>query len=184
MKRICTLITLCALLLLSACGKNATETRWESFSDELSAAESFGFTAELRAEYEDKSLCFTLQYEQRGELGTVTVIAPEELRGVRTTTREGGRDLEYYGFVIDTGRLDDELTPVSALPALAEAMCGAYADCFWHEGDCAVVRLIASDALSMTLWLDEMSFTPRHAELESGGRVRVFCDIWDWHSGD
>lgn len=182
MKRICTVLALCAALLLPGCGRNDIEPRWERFSAALNTAKSFGFTADIRAEYNDKSLEFTLEFEQTGSDGTVTVIAPEELHGIKAVTRDGGQNLEYYGFVIDTGTLDGGLTPVGALPALAETMLAGYADCFWREDNSAVVRLIASDDLTVTLWLDESDFVPLHAELESGGRVTVFCDIRDWHT--
>lgn len=183
MKRICTALALCAVIVLSGCGRNSIEPRWEEFSSALAAADTVGFTADIRAEYEDKSLEFTLSLEQTGDETAVTVVLPESLSGVKAVTHGGSRDLEYYGFIIDTGTLDGGLTPVGALPALIGAMRSGYADCFWREEGSAVVRLIASDELTVTLWLDEASFTPTHAELESGGRVTVFCDIRDWRLG-
>ena len=179
MKRICITLALFAALLLPGCGQNALESRWEGFSSAITAADTVGFTADIRAEYEDKSVEFTLELAQSGDDTSVTVIFPEELRGVKAVSHGAKRELEYAGFVIDTGTLPGGLTPVGALPALVDAMCGGYADCFWREGECTVVRLIADDSLSVTLWLSE-ELVPVHAELESGGRVTVFCDIRDW----
>ena len=79
--------------------------------------------------------------------------------------------------------LDGGLTPVGALPYLVDALRGGYADCFWREGDSTVVRLIPEDSMTVTVWLEEESMTPVYAELASGERVTVFCEIEDWELG-
>ena len=68
-------IMLCILLVLSACGGNA-EDEFGSFCAELEQAQSIGFTAKLRAEYEDKTANFKLAYTQNAEGIKVTVIEP------------------------------------------------------------------------------------------------------------
>ena len=181
MKRICTVFALCAVLLLTGCG-SGLEQRWDEFTETVSEADGLSFTAALRAEYEDKSVSFELRYEQSGEECAVTVLSPEELRGVKAVRKDGSGALKYYGFVIDTGTLDGGLTPVGALPYLVDALRGGYADCFWREGDSTVVRLIPEDG-TVTVWLEEESMTPVYAELASGERVTVFCEIEDWELG-
>lgn len=182
MKRICTVFALCAVLLLTGCG-SGLEQRWDEFSETVSEADGLSFTAALRAEYEDKSVSFELRYEQSGEECAVTVLSPEELRGVKAVRKDGSGTLKYYGFVIDTGTLDGGLTPVGALPYLVDALRGGYADCFWREGDSTVVRLIPEDGMTVTVWLEEESMTLVYAELASGERVTVFCEIEDWELG-
>lgn len=182
MKRICTVFALCAVLLLTGCG-SGLEQRWDEFSKTVSEADNLSFTAALRAEYEDKRVSFELRYEQSGGECAVTVLSPKELRGVKAVRKNGSGALKYYGFVIDTGTLDGGLTPVGALPALVDALRGGYADCFWREGGSTVVRLIPEDGMTVTVWLEEESLTPVYAELASGERVTVFCEIEDWKLG-
>lgn len=182
MKRICTVFALCAVLLLTGCG-SGLEQRWDEFSETVSEGDGLSFTAALRAEYEDKSVSFELRYEQSGGECAVTVLSPEELRGVKAVRKNGSGALKYYGFVIDTGTLDGGLTPVGALPYLVDALRGGYADCFWREGGSTVVRLIPEDGMTVTVWLEEKSMTPVYAELASGERVTVFCEIEDWELG-
>lgn len=86
MKRICTVFALCAVLLLTGCG-SGLEQRWDEFTETVSEADGLSFTAALRAEYEDKSVSFELRYEQSGEECAVTVLSPEELRGVKAVGR-------------------------------------------------------------------------------------------------
>ena len=39
------------------------------------------------------------------------------------------------------------------------------------------------DGMTVTVWLEEESMTPVYAELASGERVTVFCEIEDWKLG-
>ena len=93
MKRICTVFALCAVLLLTGCG-SGLEQRWDEFSETVSEADNLSFTAALRAEYEDKSVSFELRYEQSGEECAVTVLSPEELRGVKAVRKNGSGALK------------------------------------------------------------------------------------------
>ena len=146
-------------------------------------ADGLSFTAALRAEYEDKSVSFELRYEQSGEECAVTVLSPEE-----SARSEGGaegrlRHAKVLRLRHRHGTLDGGLTPVGASPYLVDALRGGYADCFWREGDSTVVRLIPEDGMTVTVWLEEESMTPVYAELASGERVTVFCEIEDWELG-
>ena len=48
------------------------------------------------------------------------------------------------------------------------------------ENDRTVVELKPDDHLTVTVWLEEDTMTPVHAEIASGGRVAVYCDLRDW----
>ena len=93
-------IMLCILLVLSACGGNA-EDEFGSFCAELEQAQSIGFTAKLRAEYEDKTANFKLAYTQNAEGIKVTVIEPETISGISARVKDDSARLEYDGVILD-----------------------------------------------------------------------------------
>ena len=136
---------------------------------------------ELRAEYADRTLSFTLGYEKDAAGETVSVLKPERIAGIRAHRAAGKNTLEFEGLVLDTGPLDPYgLTPMSALPSLVEALCTGHLDSHWEENGSLVCRLILDDHLSASVWFDPQSMTPSYAELQSDDTVHLFCTIRDW----
>ena len=181
MKRFCALLLLCCLLL-TGCGGDKVKESYQKFADGLNARTDLSFTAEIRAEYEDKSCQFTLQYSEDSRGSTVEILSPGLVKGIRARLENGSSCLEYSGVMLETGELDRYgLTPMSALPALVKALREGHMDSFWMEGDSTVLRLIAEDTLTADVWMDSESMIPRRAELLSDGQVRVFCTISNWN---
>jgi len=171
---------LCLTLLLAGCADAARE-RMESFAGDLAARQELDLTAELRAEYEDRSLAFTLCCREADGCCTVMVLAPDMLKGVRARMNAGDDQLIYGDVTLDTGPLDRSgLSPLSALPTLLRAVREGHLDSTWTEGDRSVGEWILDDGLSVRVWVESTSLTPTHAELISDGRVTVFLDITDW----
>ena len=178
MKRTAVFALMIALSLLTACGGGAEREAFEKFSGKLAAAESLSFTANVTAQYDDRSCEFTLDYAQSSEQGAaVTVKAPDMIAGITARIAPGSSELEYDGRILDTGDLTPSgLTPVSSLPKLAETLKSGHVDTVWKEGDATVAQLTPENGLTVTVWLDE-NMTPYHAELQNSGKVVVFCDI-------
>lgn len=183
-KRITAVIACAMLILMSACGNNVKQ-RWESFNERIVKSE-LTFTCEVRAEYDDKSVNFTLAYEDNDDGCTVTVIEPQCVAGVKAHLKNGRSSLEFDGAILDTGDLDRfGLSPLSALPEICAALRVSHADTFWTEGDKPVVQLIPTDELTLTVWFDEDFSTPEYAELASGGKTVIYCRFTDWQmNGD
>ena len=180
MKR-CVCLLLCLCLLLSGCGENPAEPRFRDFCARLNAAEGLRLTAKLRAEYEDKSVRFTLAYEEDGEGGRVTVLEPELIRGVSARVAPGATTLEYDSVVLDTGSLDAfGLSPLSAIPVLLHALRVGHAESFWEEDGETVLQLAPDDRLLCTVWFETSGMLPRRAELITDGHVAVFMEISDF----
>lgn len=181
MKKLYLPLFLALSLLLSGCGDKAVRESFENLSGELCEKELISFTAELRCEYEDKKLDFTLGYEEDSEGCSVTVVAPELIRGIRAHARAGETTLEFDGVMLDTGPLNDYgLSPMSALPLLIDAVKSGYIDSVWEEnGECAAL-IIPDDHLNVQLHLDKYTMRPVYAELISDGKVSVFINIRDW----
>ena len=91
--------------------------------------------------------------------------------------RRGG--IRMPVLILDTGDLDAYgLTPMSALPLLADALRCGHADAFWEEDGCEAVELQISDHTLARVWFREG--VPCRAELQSDGRVTVACEIENW----
>ena len=181
MKRICLPLLLLLGLLLSGCGSSAAERQYRAFSEELSQRDSLAFTAQLRAEYPDKSVGFVLDYAMKNGEQTVTVVQPESIAGIRARLLPGQVKLEYEDLILDTGDLNKAgLSPMSALPVLVEALRSGHLDSHWQEGGEPVVQLVLDDELSARVRFRPDSMTPTHAELICDGTVTVYCDLTDW----
>lgn len=181
MKRLCLPLVLVLCLLLAGCGSSAAAERFESFSRELAERKELHFTAQLRADYPDKTLDFTLQYALRDGEQTVTVVQPQHIAGIRARIADDATTLEYDDLILDTGDLDGAgLTPMSALPILVETLRSAHPDSYWEEAGERAVQLIRDDHLSATVRFTPEDMRPTRAELISDGRVTVSIDISDW----
>lgn len=179
MKKLC-LCLLCLALLLGGCGRNRAAEQRESFAEALNARRDLRFTADLRAEYPDRTVSFRLACEEDGEGCTVRVLEPEEIGGVSVHLGPDGAQLRFEEIRLDAGPLDRYgLSPLSALPALTRALRTGHLESVWKEGDLTVWELIPDDALRVQVWLDD-ALVPQRAELISEGRVSVFLEISDW----
>lgn len=170
-------------LLLSGCGGHGNEKKFEGFRTALSAAQEIGMTAEVTADYGDTAREYTLALTDTAEGSQVEVLAPALLAGVRAHIDKDGSTLEYENLILDTGELtDDGLTPVSALPRLVETIRTGHVDGIWREGECLAVKLTPDDTVTLTLWLDAETMTPRRAELsgQDDGRMLVSCIITEF----
>ena len=181
MKKLCLLI-LCLALLLTGCGSGREKERRQQLAEELSAGRDLRYTADVRAEYPDKTVSCRLSYEEDDEGCTIGVLEPEMIGGVSVRLGPDGAQLRFEEIRLDTGPLDRYgLSPLSALPALTRALREGHLESDWTEGDLPVWELIAGDHLTVQVWLDE-ALTPQRAELISDGRVSVFLEISDWRA--
>lgn len=180
MRRVLVPVFMAFCLLLTACG-SAAKSRYEEFSQELAAKSEFGFTGDIRAEYQDKTAEFTIEYSRYEGGCTVTVVEPELIRGVTAHMADGKTQLEFSGVILDVGPLDEYgLTPMSALPTLVRAMQTGHLESIRSENGQTVVELKPEDHLTVTVWFEEETMTPVYAEIASEGRVAVYCDLRDW----
>ena len=168
-----------SLTLLCGCADTAQE-RFISFMESVNECSRISFTADVRAEYSDKTAEFTLTYSQDGDDAVVEVIKPDIIAGIKARVNKDGAAVEYDGAVLDIGSLTDEgLSPVSALPLLASAIKNSHIELSWTESDMLAARLIPNDDTTVTLWLDGEQ-KPVSAELGYKEKTLVFITIHDW----
>ncbi|MBQ3482328.1 MAG: hypothetical protein IJH48_08445 [Oscillospiraceae bacterium] len=179
MKKTILPLLLAAALLLSGCGSKS-ESLFRAFSEDLRERRDLAVTAQVRAEYDDRSCSFTLRCAEDADGCTVEVLEPELIRGVKARMSADGTQLVYDSVSVDTG--DDGgtgLSPMGALPLLLRALRGGALDSVWKEdGNCAV-RLIPEDGIGVTVLFDA-DMCPEHAEIDRGGKTVLFLEITDF----
>ncbi len=170
---------LLSFVLLCGCGKNA-EASFNQFALQVAAAEEIDFTANVRAEYTNKTAEFKLGYEQNSDGAVVEILEPELVAGIKARVAPDSTTLEYEGVILDLGMLtDSDLSPMSALPLLAKTIREGHIDIAWTEEDMLVARLIPKDDVTVTLWLDS-ELTPLNAEITYKENTVIFIEISDW----
>ena len=156
------------------------KSQFLEFVNVVSSAENISFSAKVSAQYSDKTAQFTLGYEQTADGASVSVIEPEMLRGIKANVAGKNLSLEYDGAILDIGTLDDaELSPMSSLPLIVQAMRNGHLEISWVEDDMLAARIIPADDYVVTLWIDS-SLTPRSAEISYKENTVVLVEISDW----
>ena len=168
------------LALLSGCGSGG-EAEFEALRAGVSAAAEVRLTAEVTADCGESVETYTLSCVSDADGSEVEVLAPALVAGVRARISSAGGALVYEGLELSAGDLGAGLSPVSALPALLDAVRTAHLDAAWSEGGCTAVKLTPSDELEIVLRLDENGL-PARAELteRDSGRVLVTCLVTEF----
>ncbi len=169
------------LLLLAGCGEREAklEKTFSDFRSSLNDAGSVAFRASLTVDTGGAAADYTLDASYDGVTTRVTVAEPSLLAGVTATARRGEASVEYGGVVVGAGALcGDGLTPVSAVPALMEALAGGYCELMWWDGDLPAARYYAGEDTVVTVWLDDGA--PVCAEFSSDGQTIVVCRVSGW----
>lgn len=183
MKRSLLPLLLAVCLLLAGCGSGAAEKRYSAFSESLSAQDTLSFSADLRAEYPDRTLSFTLDYTKNADGQTIRVQKPERIAGIQAHLAPDSDTLEFDGLILETGPLDPYgLTPMNALPKLVETLCTGHLESHWDENGSPVFHLVLDDHLSASVWFEAQQMVPYYAELQSDETVHVFCTIRNWRT--
>ena len=94
------------------------------------------------------------------------------LRGIKANVMGKNLSLEYDGAMLDIGTLDDaELSPMSSLPLIVQAMRNGHLEISWVEDDMLAARIIPADDYVVTLWSAEISYKENTV---------VLVEISDW----
>ena len=109
---------------------------------------------------------------------TVTVNEPEEIAGVSAVYDEDTLSLEYEGLILPAP-VTGEVSPITALPELLDALENGYEALSWSEGEDTYVSLEPSDGLGVTVRFNSGG-EPVWAELLVGGESAVQCEITEF----
>ena len=171
-------------LLFSACdtaandpGQAAMDIRTRLLTDG-----KISLCADVLVDQTERTYEYTLEcdYDRRSG-STVTVMEPELIAGISAIVSDGGAQLSFDGVCLDAGTLEGtELSPLGALPAMAEAWCSGYISntCAAQiDGtDCYFVSYLTgsgSDETEIRTWFDKTTLLPVYGELVSDGSVVI-----------
>ncbi len=170
-------------LLLTGCGGAAgAERKIETQRDAFAAAEKLSFTAQCTSSPGGGEVFFCELNCSADALQTaVEVVSPASVAGITATAHSGETVLSYDGvqLVIGAAQMPG---PLTAMPLLTEALRGGSVLRAWREreGD---TQLLAADYFcdaeetELTVWFDEATLLPMHAEVRSGGVSVLQCEI-------
>lgn len=180
MKRI-VILPLCLLLLCGGCGKKSSTAA--NIQEQYSRVATAQMEAEVTFHTPQEDRSFMLQCTFTPEESTVTVTAPETVKGVTATVSGEELTIAYDGAVLSAGSVG-RFGPVNALPCLLRAIGSGY---LLEEGretleDANCYRLTldatAGDTpLKCTVWLDAETLLPRYAEFAADDAVVVSAKL-------
>ncbi|MBE6991858.1 MAG: hypothetical protein E7430_04690 [Ruminococcaceae bacterium] len=173
-------------LLFSAC-KTAANDPGQAALDirtRLLTAGEISLCADVQADYGERVYDYRLEcdYVCKGD-SSVTVIEPDIISGISATVSRSGTSLSFDGVSLDTGSLEGtELSPLGALPAMADAWCSGYISntcaAQLNGTDCYFVSYLTgsgSDELEIRTWFDKSTLLPVYGEIVSGGSVVIYA---------
>ena len=181
MKRIVVLLLCLLLPLCGGCGKKSSAAA--DIQEQYSRIAAAQMEAEVIFHMPQEDRTFTLQCDFAPQKSTVTVTAPETVKGVTATIGEDGVAVIYDGAVLSAGKTED-VGPVNSLPFLLHTIGSGY---LLEEGretledtDCYRLTLDATAGdtpLKCTVWLDAETLLPRYAEFAADEAVVVSAKL-------
>ena len=124
-----------SLLLLGGCGGRSHGEKEAFLKLRAKWLEQgfFSLHSEMRADYGEKVYDYLLRYEGGGEGGVLTVEEPLLLEGVEAEIGEKGVTLRYDGFLLDTGAVLGNLSPLEAFPLLIRCWQSGCVTACWRD---------------------------------------------------
>ena len=180
MKRLMALVSL--VLILSGCSGTQKEMdRAMSLRTKLLGSQECTFTAEITADYGDKTYSFSLDCvsNSQGDL-QFTVLLPDTISGITGVISEETGALTFDDVVLYFEHLaDGQVTPVSAPWIVIHTLRGGYLTACALEDNLLHLTIDDSyqeDALRLEIWLDEGD-APVHADIIWQNRRILSVDI-------
>lgn len=172
-RAIAALVSGAMLFALTACGSESSPL--DALRARIEDAGSFTITAKVGSTTDGRISEYTLESVTGPEGSTVRVLEPAELAGVTASFDSAAGVLSYDSLVLSF-ESPDTVTPITALPVLADALADAYETISWREGEDDFVSLEATDSLNITLRLSAEG-EPVWAEFLLDGETVSTCEI-------
>ena len=185
MRKFIVSVPMICLMLLCACSarQGKLESEFESFRRQLLDAAEVNAEADLTVTAGSTEARYVLDVTWDGSETVMEIREPELIAGVKAIARWGEGSIAYEGVMLGAGPIDGAgHTPVSAVPAILDAMAGGYTELLWQEGDRLAARLYVEEDVRCTVWIEPESLTPLAAELSEDGTVFLTCAFPRWQA--
>ncbi len=128
-------LLLLSLLLLGGCGgrSHGEKAAFLKLRAKWLEQSEVSLRSEMRADCGDRVYDYLLRYEGSGEGGVLTVEQPLMLEGVEAEIGEKGVTLRYDGFLLDTGAVLGDLSPLEAFPLLIRCWQSGCVTACWRD---------------------------------------------------
>lgn len=171
------------LLLLCGCGGEDRQMRQAlDFREKLLSADGCGFHCTVTADCEPVVYEFEMDCEYQKGVGSFVLSAPQELAGIGATVSGDGSSLDFQGVRL---ALEDtaggKLAPLGTPWILGNAWESGYITAAGDDdGRCRITFSVGydEDTVLVDTWLENGS--PVRAEVSSGGKTVLFCEIRDF----
>ncbi len=183
MRRVIVPALMIIALLLGGCGESdKLREELDEARAEWNSEETVSFTANVTAELSGSSFQCTLLCTHSAEETVVEILSPEIIAGIKARLKDGETEIEYDGIILAVGDpMKGEISPLSAMPMIMEALLSGHVTGLWteSEGDTEMVaaEVYISENEYAKLWFDTENYTLIHAELVSGAKAVVKCEI-------
>ena len=181
-------VLMMSLCLLCACAGKANNPLQApmDFRGKLLAEGGCSFELEALAETGDRLWPLTLAcwLDANGD-GSVTILAPESIAGIRAELRDGAGSLRYEDVCLGLGTLPGtELAPASAPGRLVRAWARDWLTSAGPE-EKGLLACYEEDPILVRTWFDGEGI-PVRAELAAEGTVRFTAEIrnFEWKAGE
>ena len=176
MRRAAVLLAPMMLLLCACSGENGAAAR---FAQWRAGVENVQFTAEAALSDGDYAAGYELSCDYTPDGCSVEILAPEIIAGVTASRSAAGAEIEYDWLILSLGSAGG-VSPMNAMPMLADAVRGGHViNCWEEDGGVTAVQLSGVDDIVVHLWLDG-EMTPVRADIEYDGEAAVKLAITEW----
>ena len=181
-KTLALMITL--ILLMTLCSCRSSQSSGEEMALDirtmLLGAGTLDITTHVTADYGEHVYEFSFRYTGNAQEGTLEVIKPEEVAGLKAKISVSGGTLEFDGAVLDTGAITaDGLSPAQCIPVLiSQWQSGYISGCNFEklgDNDTLAVTTDLSQAVTQRTWFDCKTLLPLQAELYANGVMVISC---------
>lgn len=189
MKRILLAVLPALLLLLTGCvsGGGGDREKLLKIRDKYVEAAEFDATVRMVADYGDRVYNYKLMYAGDGAKGEMSVLEPENIKGLRALIDGSDVILKYDGAMLETGVFSKNgISPVEAFPLMINAWENGFITAGYREKlgerDCLVAeidmtRAGETDALLQKVWFASDTGLPVKAEITVNGFAVIRCDF-------
>lgn len=173
------MIPLIMLLILSGChaGGSGQQLALDIRSGLLKAS-SIAITADVTADYGDRVYQFIFTYTGNGAGGTLEILSPKNIAGVKAKVTVTGGTISYDGAELDTGKLTgDGLSPAESVPVLLDQWRTGYISGCNYEtlgnAEALAVTTEVTQTVRQRTWFDVKTHLPLRSEFAENGRMVV-----------
>ncbi len=186
-KRLSALIRMMPVfIILTACNGKNTDKMLNDLQSYYQNVHTCSVQAGVTVDFGDSVSEYRLLYEQTDEeTGSVTVLAPESIKGIRAAWDAESGQLAYEDAILETGeQLGSGVTPVHALPLLMKNWSEGYVTETGYEKLDGTDSVVLSESaqsgdteIEYRTWFDEKTFQPLKSEIYADGRLYILCEF-------